>query len=325
VTAPWPLPPALRAPLRPASESWLRDLPWAPVEPALERLQAAPPSRVLAVPAGKLMLFRGEVSSGVSIPILGYLLDTPGVPMVVDCGLRDRWRPAPGAAPSGALGAGSAAASGGPSPARGGTPTGVPEGGSGLPEGAPGLPEDGPAPGMRYRPVLDGPSLAARARELGFAPGRLVCTHLHLDHAGGARELGLPVEASDTEWAEARAGGSGYPAEDLAGLTPKPLTLDPTRPFGPFAASAWLAGGALALDTAGHTPGSISVLVRLASGFALICGDAVYPLLDQPGSPAYLGMLRFRRLLAERADVTLLPAHDTSVQRACGGGAWLGA
>mgnify|MGYP003622951147 CR=1 FL=1 len=241
-------------------------------------------ARVRAYPAGKLALFEGERPTGVSIPIVAYALEAGDQLLAVDAGLAPRWRDAP---------AGEA-------------------------------PDDASAPGMRYRPVLDGPSFEEQLVEEGLEPTRLVCTHLHLDHAGGARGLGLPLEAGAQEIAAAAADdGSSYPAPDLEGVRLVPVPLD-RGPVGPFPAHGVLAPGVLAISTPGHTSGSISVFACLGATWALICGDAAYPSADEPQSEAYLGMLRIRRALDEIGGTLVLAGHDTSALRACAGGAWLG-
>ena len=188
-------------------------------------------------------------------------------------------------------------------------------------------PDDSPSPGTPYVPELDGPPLAAQLAGLGIAPDRLVCTHLHEDHASGAAELGLRLEASVLELqrlATHDAASLGYPVEELRGVETRPIELDPGRPLGPFPATTELAAGVLAIDTAGHTPGSISVLARVDSGCALICGDAVYPRMDLPDAPAFLGALRLRRALADVPDLRLYPGHDTVVLRSAAANGWLG-
>ncbi|MGI8607837.1 MAG: MBL fold metallo-hydrolase, partial [Candidatus Dormibacteria bacterium] len=185
-------------------------------------------------------------------------------------------------------------------------------------------PDDGPAPGMRYRPVLDGPTFAEQLHAEGLEAQRAVCTHLHVDHAGGTRQLGVPVEAAVKEIAAALSNESGtYPIADLDGVQFAPVRFD-RGPVGPFPAHGELAPGVLALSTPGHTPGSISVFACLGGTWALICGDAAYPRADEPQSDAYLGMLRIRRTLDEIGGTLVLAGHDTAALRACADGAWLG-
>ena len=278
------LPPLLRAPLDPASQARMEALPLAPWDPVWELGDHGPHARIRAYAAGRLALFDGQRATGVTIPIVAYVLRAGDVTMTIDSGLSERFR----------------------NPA--------------VEEPV----EDGPAPGMRYRPVLDGPSFAEQLAAEGIHPDRAVCTHLHKDHAGGVRALGLPVEAAAEELAAALGGqAEGYPTEELAGVEFATVTFD-RGPVGPFERHAVLAPGTLAISTPGHTPGSMSVFACLGRTWALVCGDAVYPRSDEPQSPAFLGMLRIRRALDEVGGTLVLPGHDTSVLRACAGGAWLG-
>jgi glyoxylase-like metal-dependent hydrolase (beta-lactamase superfamily II) len=234
------------------------------------------------------MMVQGGRRTGVGIPIIGYLLQSPEELLVVDCGLSPRWR----------------------------------EGGE-VHLG----PDDSPGPGMPYMPELDGPSLAEQVARMGLKPDRVTCTHLHEDHSSGAVGLGLPVEASAAEWARLDAPGAasqGYPVDELAGVPRGIIELDASAPLGPFVASARVNADVIAVDSAGHTPGSISLLACLGAAWVLICGDAVYPRMDEPGSPAWRGMLRISRALEDMPALRLLPAHDTSVLRTVEGDAWIG-
>ena len=244
-------------------------------------LHALRPSRVWAFPGGRLALVSGGERSGVTVPILAYLLETDTTRILVDSGLEPRWRDA----------------------------ADVQE-----------APEDVPGAGSRYIPELDDESVAEQVR--GRYPDRFFCTHLHHDHSGGAAAVGLPLEVARPELDRALgadAAAQGYPVDLLRQLRLAPFDLDPGRPIGPFRASVELTPDVIAVDTSGHTPGSTSLLVRLRGGLGLICGDAVYPLLDEPRSPAYLGMLRIRRALLDLDDLVILPGHDTAVLRAAGG------
>jgi glyoxylase-like metal-dependent hydrolase (beta-lactamase superfamily II) len=278
------LPPAMRGPFDAGSQSWLDGVETAPYD-AIHELQ---PSRVMPIPAGRLAVVQGGRRTGVGIPILGYLLDTPAELIVVDTGLSARWR-----------------------------------GGGEVHLG----PEDSPAPGTPYMPELDGPTLAEQVAEMRLKPDRLICTHLHEDHSSGAAELGLTLEASPAELtrlADPEAEALGYPAAELAGVPTRAVELNPDKPFGPFVASTHLNPDVIAVDTSGHTPGSISLLACLGAAWVLICGDAVYPRMDDPGAPAWRGMLRIARALQDLPGLRVLPGHDTTVLRSAEPGAWLG-
>jgi glyoxylase-like metal-dependent hydrolase (beta-lactamase superfamily II) len=277
-------PPLLKAELPPEAEDFMAGLEVAGYDRLWEVGEQVPHARVRAYDAGKLALFDGTRPTGVTVPIVAYILQVGDLTLAIDSGLAPRWRS---------------------------TVTGE-------------VPELGPGPGQRYRPVLDGPSFAEQLASEGVRVDRAVCTHLHADHAGGSRELGVPVEASAEELAVALAADApGYPAEDLAGVEFSPIRLEGGA-VGPFPRHSGLAPGVLALSTAGHTAGSISIFACIGQTWALVCGDAAYPVADQPASDAYRGMLRIRRALAEIGGTLVLAGHDTTVLRACSDGAWLG-
>lgn len=278
------LPPLLKADLPADADAFMAGLDVAGYEPIWELGKHEPHARVRAYPVGKLALFDGDRPTGLSVPIVAYVLRAGDLTMAVDGGLAARWR----SAPSGDA------------------------------------PDAGPGPGQHYRPVLEGATFAEQLAAEDIVVDRAVCTHLHVDHAGGARELGLPVEASAEELAVALAGAStGYPAEDLAGVAFSPIPMD-RGAVGPWSRHAVLAPGIMAISTPGHTPGSVSVFACLGGTWGLVCGDAPYPAADQPVSDAYRGMLRIRRALAEMGGTLVLAGHDTAVLRACADGAWLG-
>lgn len=129
--------------------------------------------------------------------------------------------------------------------------------------------------------------LAAALTELGAAPSdvtRIVLTHAHPDHAGGAEEVrrgsGAPVFVHTDDAAYARAGtppprdrsfrlgrllqrlpGGDFPAVDVADELNDGQVLD-------------VAGGLRVVHTPGHSPGHVSLLHE-PSG-VLITGDALF-------------------------------------------------
>jgi glyoxylase-like metal-dependent hydrolase (beta-lactamase superfamily II) len=246
------------------------------------------PSRLKPITGGRLAVAQAGRRTGIGIPIIGYLLETLEELIVVDCGLSSRRRDGAGEVHL--------------------------------------APDDSPSPGTPYMPELDGPSLAEQVAAMGVKPDRVICTHLHEDHSSGAADLGLPVEASAAEWARAAEPGArelGYPVEELAGVRRRVIELDGSAPAGPFQASARINSDVIAVDTAGHTPGSISLWACLGAAWALICGDAVYPRTDDPTAAAWFGMLRIRRALDDNPGLRVFPGHDTTVLRVAGD-AWLG-
>jgi glyoxylase-like metal-dependent hydrolase (beta-lactamase superfamily II) len=161
----------------------------------------------------------------------------------------------------------------------------------------------------------------------------VVLSHLHQDHVGGLAELtGAEILVSERERAgldrpfAATARGLLRDHLDLPGLrwvpvTP-PLVDDPT--IAPFTHAYDLFGdGTLVLvPTPGHTPGSLSLLLR-QPGIApmLFVGDLTYDvdLLDAgrvPGVGRRRGLREssraVNRLRAVYPDLVILPAHDPS-------------
>jgi N-acyl homoserine lactone hydrolase len=172
-------------------------------------------------------------------------------------------------------------------------------------------------------------ALGPRLAELGVAPGdirQVVLTHMHSDHVGGLDAVsGSEIVVSETEYATAKGWPGrlrGYlPQHWPAGFAPRRVTL-PEQPYGPFPRSLALtaAGDVVLLDTAGHTPGHISVIVDDGDGPRLcLAGDAAYS-QDQmlqgrvdgiaPSDDEALATLsRLQQLVAERPTV-FLPTHD---------------
>jgi glyoxylase-like metal-dependent hydrolase (beta-lactamase superfamily II) len=181
--------------------------------------------------------------------------------------------------------------------------------------------------------------LTAQLAGLGYAPADVstaIVSHLHQDHIGGLRELkDARLLVSAAEWAEL----SG-PAPELRGFLRKHIQLpglnwqqvspEPTRDasLAPFTESLDVLGdGSLVLlPTPGHTPGSLSLLVRRgAQPPLLLVGDLSYGAEimqrgDVPGVGSRRQLTETTRkvlALAERLPgLVILPAHDpTAAQR----------
>jgi len=187
------------------------------------------------------------------------------------------------------------------------------------------------------------PDFAAQLRARGVEPGEVelvVMTHLHVDHTGGMRLLPRARFACDrAEWAEARGRGAplkGYAAGHLPAaerMRLLDLRADGVA-HGPFRRTLDLFGdGSVRLvSTPGHTPGHLSVLLRLAGGRELlVVADAAYTLrsIEAQALPFFTADDEaYRRSLAElkayadtHPEATLVPTHDADAWRAVAGSA----
>jgi N-acyl homoserine lactone hydrolase len=176
-------------------------------------------------------------------------------------------------------------------------------------------------------------TLSARLDSLGYRIGDVrtaVVSHLHQDHIGGLRQLtGADIVVSRQEWDSL----SGPLPEirgllrrhiDVPGLNWRHIEPDPTDDptLAPFTASHDLFGdGSLVLvPTPGHTPGSMSMLVRRPGRPPLMMvGDLTYDahLLECGHVPGVGNRHALRaatamtnNLRARHPGLVILPAHD---------------
>ncbi len=171
---------------------------------------------------------------------------------------------------------------------------------------------------------------SARLRRLGHAPedvAVVVMTHLHNDHASAVAEYpGATFVVDRAEWVAATA-----PRAWLRGYVPEHYdhafdwrTLDfaGAEPFATFSRAVDLFGDGSVrlLSTPGHTPGHLSVLLRLADGHALLMADAAYTMraLEGGAGPFIVDDAdRFRSSVGELRDfvaqtpgLLVVPGHD---------------
>jgi glyoxylase-like metal-dependent hydrolase (beta-lactamase superfamily II) len=158
-----------------------------------------------------------------------------------------------------------------------------------------------------------------------------VISHLHQDHIGGLRRLeGVPILLSRAEHDQlgnpfAEANGVLRRHIDLPGLRWTPIDFGPiTDPeLRPFNRGVDLMGDGsmVVLPTPGHTPGSLSMLVR-RRGLAplLMVGDLTYDAaaMERDGTVPGVGSARRLRESTDRVlamkrrcpDLRILAAHD---------------
>jgi N-acyl homoserine lactone hydrolase len=167
----------------------------------------------------------------------------------------------------------------------------------------------------------------AQVRALGHDPAqieRVVMTHLHWDHLGGAGQFpDAEFLVTRTEHDDAPSPLKGTPPHHREPVRSWRLIDGPGEPHGPFSRTHDLFGdGSMRLVwTPGHTPGHVAVLLRLAGGRScLLTGDAVYDrrALDQrlvpllcPDVPTYLRSLdELRAFVAAEPDAIVVCGHD---------------
>jgi N-acyl homoserine lactone hydrolase len=176
-------------------------------------------------------------------------------------------------------------------------------------------------------------TLSAGLDRLGYAAkdvSTAVVSHLHQDHIGGLGELGqAEIVVSKKEWGTlssplAEMQGLMRDHIDLPGLQWRQIEAEPTADptLAPFRSCHDLFGdGSLVLlPTPGHTPGSMSLLVRRQGRPSLMMvGDLTYDahLFACGHVPGVGSRRRMREATAmtnemrqQHPDLVILPAHD---------------
>lgn len=176
--------------------------------------------------------------------------------------------------------------------------------------------------------------IGARLKERGLEPKDLkavVLSHLHHDHGDGLPDLiGPPIYVSQEHWDVYK-----HPFEaTMEGAVPNqwpkgfvPTILKPTGgPIGPWERSYPLTndGKVVAVDTPGHVPGHLSVIVFGDDATYFLGGDATYEqeLLDQEVTDGVnnnpllaIESIKNIKEFARKGNVVLLPAHDPDAAR----------
>jgi glyoxylase-like metal-dependent hydrolase (beta-lactamase superfamily II) len=162
-------------------------------------------------------------------------------------------------------------------------------------------------------PGGDVANIRAAIDQLGVAPEKILLTHGHLDHAGGAAELAealaLPIEGPDERdeflLSSLEAQGARFGITDIRNVTPtRWLVEGETVSIGDLTFDV--------LHVPGHTPGHL-VFVNAPSRFALV-GDTLFQGSVGRTDFTYgnheqlIGGIK-EKLLPLGDDVTILPGH----------------
>jgi glyoxylase-like metal-dependent hydrolase (beta-lactamase superfamily II) len=188
--------------------------------------------------------------------------------------------------------------------------------------------------GVLFRGLRPAPeSFDTQLRALDIVPDevtRVIMTHLHVDHTSGMRLLpNAQFLCARTEWTAATqaklAVKNGYVSHHLPPAARMQL-LDFDRDgeaYGPFLQTIDLLGdkSVRLVSTPGHTPGHLSVLLRLAHGRqVLVIGDAAYtlrnvrerilPMLTAGDALALRSLAEIDAFARREPDAILVPSHD---------------
>ncbi|KAJ4287674.1 hypothetical protein N0V90_012377 [Kalmusia sp. IMI 367209] len=187
-------------------------------------------------------------------------------------------------------------------------------------------------------------SIVEQLKKHGVEPKDLrgvVLSHLHGDHAGGLEQLvaeapDVPIYVSKEHW---EAFGEHRLKASLEGCVPQhwPKSFPPRllkaeeRPIGPWSRSYPLTedGRIAAVDTPGHVPGHVSLVVRADNDDGsevtyLLTGDATYSmeLMDSEQVDGInddpiraLESIRKMKEFARQQEVVVLPSHDVDTPR----------
>lgn len=181
-------------------------------------------------------------------------------------------------------------------------------------------------------PLDIGASLAAAGIAVPDIDSALV-THLHWDHVSGLLDLpGLALQVDTREWAWAMRPGPAPAGGVRSAVLDRPVTrvdLDgPAVLTFPSSHDLMGDGSIVLVDLAGHTPGSIGILLHTVEGWVLLVGDAAWHwrqveeirqkaafpgvMVDEDRERAWLSLMRVH--VASRK-VLVVPAHDPTSLR----------
>lgn len=179
--------------------------------------------------------------------------------------------------------------------------------------------------------IKPGDGLGDQLRKIGVDPATdiptVVLSHLHSDHAGGLDDIygSAKIYTSPAHWKSFK-----HPFHaTVEGANPRawpngflPTMLEATGPaIGPWETSYPITadGKIVAVDTPGHVPGHVSLIVFSDNVTYFLCGDAAYSLdlldkelVDGINSEPLVALDSMRKIkqFCHERDVVVLPSHD---------------
>ena len=174
-------------------------------------------------------------------------------------------------------------------------------------------------------------SVPDEVRARGVEPtvvSRVLVTHLHLDHVSASRQwpqATFVVDRVERAAANRQLGPGPYVKPHLAtieNLREVDFAAPEAEPFESFGRTVDLFGDGLVrlISTPGHSPGHMSVLLRLRDRYALILGDAMMSTLELR-EPVIDGIVvdqdsyvrsgaETREFMRARPETLAIPSHD---------------
>lgn len=183
-------------------------------------------------------------------------------------------------------------------------------------------------PGVLRRLVSMPPDAVPTARALdGIEPAFALATHAHWDHVSGLLDLGdipLMIHNRERDWVMSGPVAPVGGVRDALNRELRGFDLS-GPPVSTFTAShdVFGDGSVVLVDLAGHTPGSVGVMLRTETGPVLLAGDAAWHydqvelIRQKPGFPGRLvdtdreqTFRTLHRLHLARQHIRIVPIHD---------------
>lgn len=182
--------------------------------------------------------------------------------------------------------------------------------------------------GFRHMSMQPEQAVRVQLEEIGIAPQAIrliVMTHLHVDHASALSQFpGATVVLSRREWENTGRALDGYNRAQLdADVEYQLLDFDRDAiSHAGFERTIDLLGdgSVRAAHTPGHSPGHLSLILRLAGRTAILTGDAAFTLSALRGQTEPWrvrdrrdyrhSVAQLRRYTTEHRDALIIPGHD---------------